>query len=132
MSIRTEKVAGEIKRTLAKPISDLANEYSAGLVTITAVRISPDLKSAKVYVSLYGHKMAPSTFIEHLESHKGKLRHIVGTQIRLRATPDLKFFIDDTLDQIEHIQRLLDSVKSDLEPRIEEATTEDDIDEDED
>lgn len=121
MSIRTEKVAGEIKRTLAKPISDLANELSAGLATITAVRVSPDLKNAKVYVSLYGHKMAPSTFISHLESHKGKLRHIVGAQIRLRTTPDLRFFIDDTLDQIEHIQKLLDSVKDDLSPKDDET-----------
>lgn len=113
MSIRTDKVSSLIKRVLAKPITDLANEHKAGLVTVTAVRTSPDLKIAKVYLSIYGNKIAPGSFLDILESEKGKIRHEMAKEVRLRFTPDLKFFLDDTLDQIEHIQRLLDSVKDD-------------------
>lgn len=111
MSIRTEKVASEIKKALAKPISDLATGLNAGLVTLTTVRISPDLKIAKVYISLYAGNIPTAEFIDYLSSRQGYIRHILGTKIRLRYTPELKFFIDDTLDQIEHIQKVLDSAK---------------------
>lgn len=111
MSIRTEKVASEIKKALAKPITDLASGINAGFVTVTTARISPDLKIAKVYISLYAGNIPASEFIDYLTSKQGYLRHILGTKVRLRYTPELKFFIDDTLDQIEHIQKVLDSAK---------------------
>ncbi len=109
MSIRTEKVSSEIKKAIAQPISDIANNLEAGLATVTAVRISPDLKIAKVYLSLYGKKDYPvSNFIDELTRKQGQLRHYLGTKVRLRFTPELHFYIDDTLDQMEHIQKLLD------------------------
>lgn len=114
MSIRTEKVASEIKKTLARPIYDLASREDAGLVTLTTVRVSPDLKIAKVYISIYDNKSGdPQDFIDVLTKKQGTLRHILGQHVRLRFTPELHFFIDDTLDQIEHIQHVLDSVKVD-------------------
>jgi len=112
MSIRAERVAGEIKKVLSQPISDLARANSAGMATITAVRLSSDLTIAKVYVSLYGKDFPPLQFISILDRAKGSLRSQVGSAIRLRSTPDLKFFIDDTMDEMDHIQKLLDSVKS--------------------
>lgn len=111
MSLRSEKVASVIKRALSMPVSDLARENSAGMATVTSVRISPDLTLAKVYISLFGKSFSPIEFISLLEENKSSLRKIVGRAVRLRQTPDLKFFNDDTLDQIEHIQKLLDSVK---------------------
>lgn len=112
MSIRTEKVASVIKRALVNPVSDLAHEYGAGLVTITSIRLSNDLHVAKVYLSIYGGKIGPGEFITFLENSKGMLRSHVGKHIRLRLTPDLRFFLDDTLDQMEHIQKLIDSVNT--------------------
>ncbi len=111
MSIRTDKVASSVKKTLAGEIHSLASEFSAGLVTITAVRMSNDLQIAKVYLSSYGGKISTSDFIDHLENNKRTLKSAVAHQVRLRHTPDLKFFIDDTLDQMERIQKLIDSVK---------------------
>jgi ribosome-binding factor A len=116
MSIRTEKVASLIKRILAKPLNDLAKSCSAGLVTLTAVRVSPDLKIAKAYVSVYGNKMTPAEFMEYLETHKGGLRYELGRELKLRATPELRFYLDDTLDQIEHIQKLIDQTKENDAP----------------
>lgn len=112
MSIRTEKVASVIKRSLVNPISDIAREHRAGLVTITSVRLSDDLHIAKVYLSIYGGQTGPGEFITRLENEKGMLRRIVGSQVRLRLTPDLKFFLDDTLEQMQHIQNLLDTVNN--------------------
>ena len=110
MSVRTEKVAAEIKKSLAETISEIAREENAGLVTLTTVRISPDLKIAKLYISIYGSQKSPIGFINTLEKKQGWLRHILGAKIRLRFTPELRFYIDDTLDEIEHIQKVLDSV----------------------
>lgn len=113
MSIRAEKVASTLKRTIAQPINDIAKELSAGLVTVTSVKMTADLQLARIYLSIFGKKSSPGEFISELEQRKGELRKIVGNQIRLRHTPDLQFFLDDTLDQIERIQDLLDSVKKD-------------------
>lgn len=111
MSIRTEKVASSIKKIITSEVNSLATEYSAGLVTITAVRMTKDLQIAKVYVRTFSGKISTDEFIDILESNKKNLKHSVAVNLRLRHTPDLKFFIDDTLEQIEHIQQLLDSVK---------------------
>ena len=112
MSIRSERVSSVIKRVLAKPVSDLAAEHQAGLATVTSVRLSDDLQIAKVYISVFGGKLQPAKFISILEANTGDLRSFVGANVRLRFTPELRFFLDDTLDQIEHIQKLLDSVKN--------------------
>lgn len=113
MSIRAEKVASTLKRNIAQPINDIANELSAGLVTVTAVRMTADLQIARIYVSIYGKNSSPGDFLNELALRKGELRHIIGKTMRLRSVPDLEFFLDDTLDQMEHIQELLDSVKKD-------------------
>ena len=112
MSRRAEKVGSVIKRVLVLPISNLADEYSAGLTTVTSVRLSDDLQIAKIYVSAYGGKISAGKFIEILEQNVKELRYQVGLKARLRYVPELRFFLDDTLDQIEHIQKLLDSVKN--------------------
>jgi len=112
MSIRAEKVSSLLKRVLAKPIDEIASEHKAGLVTVTSVRLSEDLQIAKIYISVFGDKISPGKFLAILEDKKGSLRTHVGRNIRLRYTPDLKFFLDDTLDKMDHIQELLDSVKS--------------------
>ncbi len=111
MSIRSEKVASEIKKALVKPVSDLVSElYHGALVTVTSVRLTRDLRLAYVYLSFYGNNISPGEFIEILENKKSSIRAHIGSSVRLRFVPDLKFFVDDTLDQMEHIQDLLDSV----------------------
>lgn len=113
MSIRAEKVASTLKRYIAQPINDMAREISAGLVTVTHVRMTPDLQLARVYISVFATKLSHGDIISELENRKGELRKIIGSNMRLRNTPDLQFFLDDTLDQIEHIQQLLASTKTD-------------------
>ncbi len=113
MSIRIEKVANEIKKVLAKPINDIALEKFRGkLITITTVVVSKDLSIAKVYLSVYGGKSSPLEVIEYMEDHKGQVRGYLGRNIRLRITPELRFYLDDTLDQIEQFQEIIDKANS--------------------
>jgi ribosome-binding factor A len=112
MSVRTDKVASVIKRAITEPIDNLAKEHHAGLVTVTSVVLSKDLQIAKVYISIYANKIEPGKFLAILEDKKGWLRSYIGSHVIIRHTPELRFFYDDTLEQMNHIQELIDSVKT--------------------
>lgn len=113
MSIRTEKVASVIKKSLAQYLSDLALEHESGLVTITSVKLTKDLHIAKVYISIFGGQTGPGEFMKILENSRQEIRTHVAHNVRLRFAPELRFYLDDTLDQIEHIQKLLKNVQPD-------------------
>lgn len=111
MSIRSEKVSSVIKRVVVGPIDDLAREYRAGLVTVTSVIVTKDLSIAKLYLSIYGgSECTPGEFITILEKNKGSIRSAIGRNVKLRITPEVRFYLDDTLDQIHHIQNLLKTI----------------------
>jgi len=112
MSIRAEKVSNEIRKAIVRPINDLAVEHKAGLLTITTVRISKDLRVARIYFSLMGGTLNKSKFLEVLELNKSEIRKSLANSVRLRFVPELKFFYDDTLDTIEHISDVLKKVQS--------------------
>jgi ribosome-binding factor A len=112
MSIRAEKVSNEIRKAIVRPINDLAVEHKAGLLTITSVRISKDLRVARIYFSLMGGNLNKSKFLEVLELNKSEIRKSLANSVRLRFVPELKFFYDDTLDAIEHISDVLKKVQS--------------------
>jgi ribosome-binding factor A len=112
MSVRSEKVASVIKRALVENVSNLASKYSAGLATITSVKLTNDLHIAKVYISVYGGTMGSGEFLDVLEEKSKMLRAELGHKIRLRYTPELRFYLDDTLEQMEHIQELIKSVQT--------------------
>ncbi|MDZ4745417.1 MAG: 30S ribosome-binding factor RbfA [bacterium] len=112
MSIRTERVAGEIQKALAGPLQRIAGETSAGFITVTEVRLSPDLQIARIYLSVFGGKATPGDVLQYIEDEEaGRLRHHIAKTVRLRYVPQLKFFMDDSLDHALRINALLDSVR---------------------
>ncbi|MGQ9818770.1 MAG: 30S ribosome-binding factor RbfA [Candidatus Kapaibacteriales bacterium] len=111
MSIRTERVASEIQKVLSLPLSDFARQNNAGIFTITAVKMSSDLSIAKIYFSTFGGKISPQTFLNLLEDEKATFRQFVGSKIKLRQTPELRFYYDDAFDRIENIKNLLSQDK---------------------
>ena len=117
MSIRTEKISSLIKRILAQPINDLAKEFGGGMVTVTDVKVSSDLQIAKIYVSVFNSENGPGRFMDILEDKEKLLKSHIASKARLRYTPELRFYLDDTLDRMEHIQELLDSVKKERRER---------------
>jgi ribosome-binding factor A len=112
VSIRTERVAGEILKALAGPLKSISEEIGAGFITVTEVRLSPDLQTARVYISVFGGKRTPADVLDHIEQHEaGRLRHHISKAVRLRYAPALRFYIDDSLDRAQRIEAILDSVK---------------------
>jgi ribosome-binding factor A len=78
------------------------------MITVTVVRVSPDLSYARVYLSLFKAKK-PEELLETIRFMKKDIRRKLGELVRnqLRIVPDLDFFIDDSLDYFENIDRLL-------------------------
>lgn len=98
-------------KIISLAVREYSNEFPGSLVTITSVRMSPDLQIAKVYLTVFGGVATPQDVIRILSKHAGQMRHFVGSQIRLRNVPELRFYYDDTLDKMDHIQKLIDQAK---------------------
>ena len=78
-----------------------------GFVTVTGVEATPDLRHAKVFVSVLGNTAAREATMKALEKSGGYLQSRLGASLRMKRTPQLQFCYDDTLDNALHIQRLL-------------------------
>ena len=103
----------KIERLLQRDLGDIFQKgtntlFKGKMITVTTVRVSPDLSNAKIYLSLF-----PVTdkkeFIDYINDMEGQIRYDLGKRIRhqLRKIPELSFFIDDSLDYIEKIDNLL-------------------------
>lgn len=123
MSIRTEKVAEEIKHKLNVAMAPDLQELNLGLVTISKVIVSPDLKIAKTYLSFLGNKLSVKECLKLITERKPHIRFLLGKQLTFRYTPDLLFFHDDTIEYADHIEKILKSIKKpDTETRSEDTT----------
>lgn len=102
----------KISRLIQKELSDIflmqAKSMNGVLVSVTAVRISPDLSIARVYISVFPSERGDE-IVKNLNNNMRAIRFELGSRLRhqLRIIPELKFFIDDSLDYLERINELL-------------------------
>ncbi|MBQ4388957.1 MAG: 30S ribosome-binding factor RbfA [Bacteroidales bacterium] len=108
-STRQLKVGRELQKALAEMIrSKGMAAFGGALVTVSEVRVSPDLSVAKVFVSIFPsarQEAVMGILEENNKALRGELGHIVGRQLRI--VPELVFYLDTTLDYAEHIDELL-------------------------
>ena len=110
MSVRTERVASLLRHELGTIIS---REYSGGELgfsTVTEVRVTPDLKLAKIYVSILGAPPVREKTLARLESAKAQIRALLASTINMRYTPALQFYHDDTMDRVENLAKLIKKI----------------------
>ena len=110
-STRQKKVARLIQKELADIFLKKGNEFAHGkLISITRVRVSPDLSFAKVYLSIFP-AANQNDILHSIQDLSTKIRFDLGQKIRsqLRIVPDIAFHIDDSLDYIDRIDKLLKS-----------------------
>ena len=107
-SNRIGRVNEEIQRELSSLIRTVKDPRvaDAGMVSVTAVEATPDLKYAKIYVSAL-NKDSSGQLLKGLKSAAGSLRRELGQRLNLRATPELSFVRDDSIDKGAHILDLL-------------------------
>ena len=105
---RQNKIARLIQKDLANIFQEQTRQTHGVLVSVSIVRVSSDLSVAKVYLSIFPSNRA-AELLENINANASQIRYMLGTLERhqLRIIPELKFFIDDSLDYIENIDRLL-------------------------
>jgi ribosome-binding factor A len=111
---RTDRVGEEFREILAEAIQGL-KDPRVGFVTVTGVKVSPDLHVAWVYYTVLGDERAAAGTRAALRSAAPHLRHELGRQIRLKVTPELRFEQDEVPAAAERIDALLDQVHADAE-----------------
>ena len=107
-SDRMRRVDEAMREVLSGAITTELKDPRVGFVTVTAVETSPDLRHARVYVSVLGEEAVRRRSLEGLRSAHGYLQKRVSGELRLKHTPTLDFVYDDTADRGERISELLD------------------------
>lgn len=111
-SQRQLRVGEEIRHALAGIFRE-ESFYELGMedlsLTISEVRISPDLKNATVYVAVLGKDMPPE-LLSDLNAYSPRLRYLVTQRVRLKHSPTLTFRLDKSFEQAEHIETILSTL----------------------
>ena len=110
MSLRTERVASAIREELASLFSREYRDPAYGFMTVTEVHMTSDLRLAKIYVSVMGNGEMKERTLKMLENQRGAIRSFLGAHVRLKFTPSVQFYIDQTLDRVEKINNLIKQI----------------------
>lgn len=107
---RLDRVNEELKKTISNVLTfELQNSKVTGMVSVTKVRITPDFRYAKVYVSLLYSKSNTKT-MEGLKESAGYIRSQIAKTMNLRVTPELSFEIDDSMEYGAKIDKILNEL----------------------
>ncbi len=109
---RHERIAEEIHHEVSAMLAgELKDPRIAGMVTVTEVRVSPDLKQARVYVSVLGSEEEQQSTLQGLEAAAGFIRHELTERLRMRRSPEMLFLLDHSEEYGQRIETLLRSTK---------------------
>lgn len=104
---RAEKVGDQLREEISDILIKELRDPRIGLVTITKVAVSADLRSARVYYSVFGGEKEREESYQGLCSATGYIKQLLGKRIRLRYMPEITFKFDDSLEYGAHIEELL-------------------------
>jgi len=108
---RQKRVSELIRQEIGDLLERKVADPRLNLVTVTDVEISSDLRHARVYVSLIGSQEERQRALKSLRHAAGFFRHELASRLALRYTPDLTFYLDDSLERGERIGRLLEEIQ---------------------
>jgi len=109
---RNERVAEEIKRVASEIINnDLKDPRIEGLVTVTKVDVTKDLRHATIFISFYGDKAKKETTYKVIQNAKGFIRYELANRLRIKFIPEISFKLDDSIEYGIRINKLLEELK---------------------
>lgn len=111
-SRRAKRVGGLMRKEISDLIQRGINDPGIGFVTITDVEVTDDLSYARVFVSVYGENIEKSKTLRSLRRASGFIRSQLSGRIRLRHFPELDFLWDNSFEQGEKINRLLEKIEN--------------------
>ena len=105
---RQNKIARLLQKELSQIFQEQTRSMHGVMVSVTRARVSPDLSVCTAYMSIFPSERAEE-ILNNIESNNKSIRFTLGQRVRnqLRIIPELRFFIDDSLDYIDHIDELL-------------------------
>ena len=107
---RPSRVSEEFREILAEEIPRL-KDPRVGFVTVVGVRVTPDLRRARVFYTTMGDERARRATAAALRSARGHLRKVIGDQVRMKVLPDLEFEEDESVQTADRIEQLLRQVR---------------------
>ena len=105
-SHRSERLADEIRMYLGQIVSRMGDPR-IGLATVTEVHLSPDLRHARVMISVLGEEAEQQKSIQALDAARAYLRHELARALNMRFTPELHFTLDQGFEQVARVEELL-------------------------
>ena len=116
---RLNRINEELKREISNIINyEVTNSNVTGMVSVTSVKISPDLRYAKVFLSILNSRNTKQT-LAALKSSSGFIRSRIAAKINLRVTPELVFELDESMQYGEKIDTILKDIMKDIKPEDE-------------
>lgn len=106
-SSRPARVGDQIRSEIAQLLAREVRDPGIGFVTVTHVKITPDLQQARVYYTTMGDEKARRDSQRALERATPMLRRRLGRSLRLKRVPELQFFFDDSIERHDRIERIL-------------------------
>lgn len=114
---RPDRVGEEIRQEISLLLSREVHDPGIGFVTVTRVKVSPDLQQARIYYTLYGDERAKRETARALERAKPFLRRQIGSRVRLRRVPELTFEFDRSVEHQDRVERLLLEIEEERKAR---------------
>jgi ribosome-binding factor A len=106
-SDRMRRVDEAVRQVLSDAVAQDLQDPRIGFVTMTSVKTSPDLRHARVYVSVLGNDAERAATLAGLQSAHGALQRRLARELRLKRTPTLEFLYDETTDRAMHLEEIL-------------------------
>jgi ribosome-binding factor A len=107
-SDRMRRVDEAVRQVVGDAVAQDLKDPRVGFVTVTDVETSPDLRRARIYVSVLGDRRAREASIAGLESAHGFLQRRVASELRLKNTPELEFVLDETTERAFKLERMIE------------------------
>src|SRR3954470_5448873 len=118
---RPERVAQMVQELLGEIFARGMRDPRIGLVTITGVKMSPDLREARVYWTVHGDPEQRKHTAKGLDNARGFLRREIAAELKLGVTPDLHFTYDEAIDRGERIEQLIREVHDEEDARDDDS-----------
>jgi ribosome-binding factor A len=114
MQYRSHRLAEELKNEISAVIAQEIHDPRVGFATVTEVKVSPDLRHARILISVFGSSEEKKQTLDALTNASGFIRRQIGSRIRLRHTPELTFAYDESVERGDRMMKLIDEVNKEL------------------
>ena len=112
MGVRIDRVRVQLKRELSIILQEDLKDPRIGLITITRIDLTGDLRYARIYFSLLGDEKEKISSIEGIESAAGYIRKLIGERLKLKYVPELSFKLDRSIEYSMHLEKTFERLKN--------------------